>query len=283
MNWFLIAVALVGHGFLWVAIVNRLHACPVVRWLLEALTRLSLLLFLCLPVVIAWIGFQQPSSLFQPFTSEATWATYYCWLCIWVCVLSLFAKVFEERNRYDSKVVVESTSQLHDLSESLSEEPYLTDFAKRLARVPGNQTMQLHVENRRLKLPALPAELEGTRIVHLSDIHMAGRLERRYYEQLVEVVNEQQPDVIFVTGDIVEKTECWPWLETTLAPMRARLGRYFILGNHDLFIDEAETIKRLQELGWTYVGDQWEQTSWEGVPVSIGGNELHWKGPPAEP
>lgn len=159
----------------------------------------------------------------------------------------------------------------------------MTAFAKSMARVPGNQTARLHIEKRTLALAQLPTDLVGLKLIHISDIHMAGRLSRSYYESLVDVINQQEPDVIAVTGDIVEKTLCWPWLETTLAPMHARLGRYFILGNHDLFIDEQETIRRMQGLDWIYVGDQWEQTTWNDIPVSIGGNELHWKGPPAEP
>ena len=59
----------------------------------------------------------------------------------------------------------------------------------------------------------------------------------RKFEQVakaVELINEQEPDLIFFTGDLVnnfaEETEDWA---PVLSKMKAKMGKYSILGNHD--------------------------------------------------
>jgi uncharacterized protein len=85
---------------------------------------------------------------------------------------------------------------------------------------------------RRLQLPRLPHELDGVRIVHLSDFHlgMPSRGERAVRRAVGWTV-DRDPDLVFVTGDLVAR----PRGEKLLAYLLGRLPRcYFILGNHDL-------------------------------------------------
>ncbi|QDS98367.1 metallophosphoesterase [Adhaeretor mobilis] len=288
MNWFTYAIAFIGHGFLWVAIVNRVHAFPIPRPVLKSFTRVCVSFFVAIPVMIALapltMDFIVPEGGSQSLVFALdVLAKNYVWLCCLVAVCSLLAKCYEARHRYDSHVVLESTTEELDFTKDLTESPFHGKFSARIEKIPGNQTTKLAIEKRSLLLPNFPPDLSGLKLIHLSDLHMTGRLDRSYFERLTEEVNRQQPDVIALTGDIVEKTECWPWLESTLGEMNARLGRYFIIGNHDLFIDHGESIRKLEQLGWTYLGDDWHATVWDGVNVALGGNEMHWKGPPAEP
>lgn len=78
----------------------------------------------------------------------------------------------------------------------------------------------------------VPAELDGIRIAHLSDLHLgvAGR-GRRATEEAVAWVAERKPDVICVTGDLLSRRSGAPLLERLLR----ELGPCFVvLGNHDL-------------------------------------------------
>lgn len=81
----------------------------------------------------------------------------------------------------------------------------------------------------------LPPEFDGLRIVHISDLHLGSfnggsDLVRRG----VELINAEEPDLILFTGDLVNdyNEEALPWLDT-LKDLRARLGKFSILGNHD--------------------------------------------------
>jgi uncharacterized protein len=89
----------------------------------------------------------------------------------------------------------------------------------------------VRLEMLRCPLPGLPAELEGLRIAHLSDFHL-GVLSRGQtaVERAVEWVEDRQPDLTLITGDLLSR----PTAEGRLRELVARLPRCFaVLGNHD--------------------------------------------------
>ena len=85
-----------------------------------------------------------------------------------------------------------------------------------------------------LPLPGLPAELDGLRIAHLSDLHLGVPSRgRRAVERAVEWVGERAPDLVAVTGDLLAR----PRGRQELLRVVARLPQpYLVLGNHDLAI-----------------------------------------------
>jgi hypothetical protein len=87
----------------------------------------------------------------------------------------------------------------------------------------------------RIGFKNLPEPFRGLKIVQISDMHLGSF--RQKYEQIaraVEMINEQGPDLIFFTGDLVnnfaEETDGWA---PVLAKMKAKYGKFSILGNHD--------------------------------------------------
>jgi predicted MPP superfamily phosphohydrolase len=85
-----------------------------------------------------------------------------------------------------------------------------------------------------VSLPGLPPELDGLRVVHLSDLHLGPLADRAALGDVVARVAEIDPDLVVVTGDIVDskRTDLDTWMPA-LADIRARHGVYAILGNHD--------------------------------------------------
>jgi predicted MPP superfamily phosphohydrolase len=116
---------------------------------------------------------------------------------------------------------------------------------------------------------------------------MSGRIRKRYFEQVVEHVNDAQPDVIAITGDIVDRNACIDWISTTLGRLRAELGVYFILGNHDRRVDVARLKATLTGCGLVHLGGKTEAIAHpdrNGPAIVLAGNELPWQGPaPALP
>ncbi len=99
--------------------------------------------------------------------------------------------------------------------------------------VKGRFNFRIVHEN--LHFPNLPEEFHGLRIVQISDIHIGGLYGHwRRVEDAIEMINAQKPDLIFFTGDLVNDFagELESWM-TILGKMKARLGKYSILGNHD--------------------------------------------------
>lgn len=83
--------------------------------------------------------------------------------------------------------------------------------------------------------PLLPEAFRGYRILQLSDIHIGTFLRnRRFIQHLVEVCNEQHPDLIVFTGDLVNvgAEEVIPFLPV-LHQLQAHDGIYSVMGNHD--------------------------------------------------
>lgn len=94
---------------------------------------------------------------------------------------------------------------------------------------------RLEVRNVAISSPRLPAEFDGYRIVHISDLHVGtfGR-NSEFLGRLVERVNSLNPDAIVFTGDLVNSSpdELAPHLDN-LSRLRAADGVWSVLGNHD--------------------------------------------------
>ena len=82
---------------------------------------------------------------------------------------------------------------------------------------------------------AFPKSLNGLKVVQISDLHLGSFIgHTRQIERMVELVNEQEPDIIFFSGDLVnnfaeEVKDFLPALRRLHAPS----GKYAVMGNHD--------------------------------------------------
>jgi predicted MPP superfamily phosphohydrolase len=109
-----------------------------------------------------------------------------------------------------------------------------------IARAAFAEPYKLAVERHAIGLKRLPRELDGLKIVHLSDIHHGPFTAREQVERAVAVANSLQPDIIALTGDYIshEREYIQPCAEM-LGRLRARCGVYAVLGNHDNWVDPA--------------------------------------------
>jgi uncharacterized protein len=97
-------------------------------------------------------------------------------------------------------------------------------------------TGPLTVDRVTVKIAGLPASLQGTKLVQMSDFHYDGlRLSEEMLEQAIAACNEAEPDLIILTGDYVtdEPTPIHQ-LVLRLKHLQSRLGIYAVLGNHDI-------------------------------------------------
>lgn len=98
----------------------------------------------------------------------------------------------------------------------------------------------LTIERREVCLRRLPAELDGLRIVQLSDLHLGPLTSSEQLRRAIEVANNLNPDIIALTGDYIshERQYAAPCAEI-VGRLRARCGVYAVLGNHDHWTDAA--------------------------------------------
>jgi len=87
-----------------------------------------------------------------------------------------------------------------------------------------------------IRIKGLQGELDGLKIVHLSDLHLVSFYHHHdLLERLMERVNSYKPDLIINSGDFIN----YGWREfdrfdTILVKAAGRLGKFAVLGNHDI-------------------------------------------------
>lgn len=108
----------------------------------------------------------------------------------------------------------------------------------------------LTVRTVRVPIAGLHPSLEGMTVVQLTDIHVGPTIGRPFIEEMVRRVNELRPDVIAITGDLVDG----PVSElghhvAPLADLKARHGVYFVTGNHEYYSGVDAWLAELTRLG----------------------------------
>jgi hypothetical protein len=105
------------------------------------------------------------------------------------------------------------------------------------------------IERIDLPVAGLHPDLDGYRIVQISDLHVGPNIGRRYVQRVVDLSGSLNPDLIVLTGDIVDGPV--PRLAPDVAPLAelAREGRaFFILGNHDCYAGAESWIAHFKEM-----------------------------------
>lgn len=90
------------------------------------------------------------------------------------------------------------------------------------------------VFNQSITLPNLPKSLDGLRIVQISDIHSGSFTLKEPVKGAIDLINQQNPDLVFFTGDLVNSvaSEMDRFLDV-FDKIRAKFGVFSVLGNHD--------------------------------------------------
>jgi predicted MPP superfamily phosphohydrolase len=99
-------------------------------------------------------------------------------------------------------------------------------------------------------LAGLPPALAGFTIVQISDIHVGPTIRQRYVEGIVQAVNDLQPDLVAITGDLVDGSVAE--LGAQVAPLRdlaSRHGSFFVTGNHEYYSGVGPWLAELKRLG----------------------------------
>lgn len=101
-----------------------------------------------------------------------------------------------------------------------------------------------------VRLPRWPNELSGYTLVQLSDIHAGETVGRGFIEKLVRRANALDPDMIVITGDLVDgSVEDLAPIVAPLASLRARDGVWFVTGNHEYYSGAEAWVEHLRGLG----------------------------------
>lgn len=146
----------------------------------------------------------------------------------------------------------------------------------------------------REKVPVknLPNALKGLRIVQISDIHSGSFTQREPVKEAIRLINKEQPDMVFFTGDLVNSiaAEMEPFIDI-FNKITAKYGTFSILGNHDYgdyYPWENEQAKKAnfqallqthQDLGWDLMLNENRMIEVNGERVAVIGVENYSASP----
>lgn len=103
----------------------------------------------------------------------------------------------------------------------------------------------LQVEQVTFQSEQIPAGFDGFRIVQISDLH--GSQFGTNNEALLQAVADAQPDLIAITGDMVDRATDWQILEPLLPALVELAPTYFVTGNHEWSISGTRALLDLIE------------------------------------
>ena len=275
VRWFVVLIAVLGHVALVRALINRGYELGLPQRAWQGLVALLIAAAVAGPILLLrFVGWRRDDSL--------GWAIY-----VGVCVIALIVGVImlilrsrdahapvEISNRSD---VLEYADRDSAATASLPSKQGIGAVAA-LARLPGNEIYSVEIVQRELRLRRLPAQWDGLSILHITDLHMNGTPDRKFFEWATDRCAELRCDIATMTGDVMDHLGVLDWLTVTLGKIDAPLGRYFVLGNHDLHAGGDEMRAAMERIGWTSVAGRVINKGYRDAELVIGGTESPWAG-----
>ena len=124
-----------------------------------------------------------------------------------------------------------------------------------LGYVGSRRLVVRHVD---VDVPGLAPAFDGLRIAQLSDLHVGPHTPRRFLDRVVQATQTLAPDLIAVTGDLIDdRSEDVAVYARRLRGLAAPLGVYMIPGNHDVYAgwEDVEHALRAAGLGTVLVNE----------------------------
>jgi len=162
-------------------------------------------------------------------------------------------------SKFSSTTVIESGSKSLEISRSR----FISQLGLLIAAIPFTSILygmakgrfNFRISNENLKFDNLPSSFDGFKIVQISDIHIGSFIGHEVQvKKAIELVNDQNPDLILFTGDLVNNfyEELNGWIPI-LSKLQAKYGKISILGNHDygdyfVWNNKAEKVQNLENL-----------------------------------
>ncbi len=110
-------------------------------------------------------------------------------------------------------------------------------------RPPSVQTYDVTVGD-------LRPEDDGLVLVQITDLHLGELLGRRWLQKRVAQVEALRPDIILMTGDLLNEVELVEPLVPVLRRLRAPLGVYAVTGNHEFYAGVEPSVRLFEEAGF---------------------------------
>lgn len=281
--WILIPVLLLGNCGFWLFCFNRINATALHRKNIKKIEKVFILLCFLIPLIIFAIEGTRirnwlTSAEFSWYPPEAPMFFWYgCW-----CLGSFFilGSAWLESRFWliPPKHLVSSDSKRYDVDKEVEGGSPGTKLTRFLHSLPGNEICDLTVSRKVLKIGRSVPGANGLRIGHCSDLHFTGQMRIEHYQFVLDKLLACEPELIIVSGDIIDYKECLHFVDELFPLLTAKYGCSFVLGNHDRrLLDLDQLSDRLQALGHFDLGRSNQNIEIDsGTSLELIGNEIPW-------
>lgn len=123
-----------------------------------------------------------------------------------------------------------------------------------------------------IKHEGLPDALQGFSIVQITDLHVGPTIKSGYVQRVVHAANRCQPDVIVLTGDLVDASpeHLAPHVQP-LAELQAGYGVYAVTGNHEYYCGVDAWVPKFRDLGMRVLMNEHTVIQKGGATVVLAG------------
>jgi predicted MPP superfamily phosphohydrolase len=114
------------------------------------------------------------------------------------------------------------------------------------------------IRNYVVAIPDLPAALNGTVLIAMSDLHIGSLLDKHWLEDRITQVQAEQPDLVILLGDIFEgHGQQLDAMLPVLRRLSAPLGVWSVNGNHENHGHDVSPL--LEEAGFQILRNRWSE------------------------
>jgi predicted MPP superfamily phosphohydrolase len=207
----------------------------------------------------------------------------YAWICVGIGGLIFPGVTIWRLLQRPPRIVIADESVVVDVEKELGHRPVGDGKYRTTASARINDLFRVDFTKLILQVPGLPTALEGLSILQLSDLHFYGTPSREYFEFIVRrAMADGVPDLLVVSGDIVDHNKYLDWIEPVLSPLKCNIAALAIMGNHDWWMDFGAVRSRLAALGMRVISNRWEEIDVRGETVVAIGHEGPWFRPPPD-
>jgi hypothetical protein len=135
------------------------------------------------------------------------------------------------------------------------------------------ERLKFHVRELDVPLAGLAGDLDGLRILQLSDIHLSAFLSERDLARVVDAARELRPGLCVVTGDLISfRGDPLDACIRQLARLRAEAGVFGCMGNHEAYVRaEAYTAAAAARVGIEFLRQRSRQLRFGGATLNLAG------------
>lgn len=281
----LLLAILVGHLTIWVYLFNRINATAFPRPTIKRIEKGIIACVILIPFILMWIQgdelrrFVLESNPFaSPLVTSISATSLYSGLSLISLLLQAPRWLAARPNLLRQPREIHAIRKRSiDMRAELNGDVFATPLIRLLGGLPGNCLHRVDVNLDEAYLRQVPTAFDGLRLGHVSDLHLTGYMQPNFYQVAIEAMMNMAPDIVFFSGDLIDKDEYFALIPKLLKPIQPPLGSYFVLGNHDRRVSNVRRLRQtLVDLGWYDLGNKSKAFDVRGDKLYLIGNERPW-------